>query len=102
MLDLQRSLLLMIMTWTQTPYDSSPPPPITELTMEQDLKMRQITDALNSPQADKEDIITVFLALQRQCYVLQNNLAQLLKHWNHPPTTPEDGLKYGTSSETNN
>ena len=53
--------------------------PITELTLEQDLKMRQIEDALKH--ADREDIITVYLALQRQCYVLGNNISQLVKTW---------------------
>ena len=53
--------------------------PIIELTLEQDLKMRQIEDALKH--ADREDIITVYLALQRQCYVLGNNISQLVKTW---------------------
>jgi hypothetical protein len=52
--------------------------------MEQSLKMRLIEDALRSPEADKEDIITVFLALQRQCYILGNNMSNLLKEWNKP------------------
>jgi hypothetical protein len=53
--------------------------PIVELTVEQQFKMRQIEDALQT--ASKEDIITVFLALQRQCYVLGNNVSQLVKLW---------------------
>ena len=60
------------------------------MTVEQDLKMRQIKDALENPETSKEDIITVFLALQRQCYVLGNNMTQLLKTCQyHPPTTQE-------------
>lgn len=76
--------------------------PVVTLTMEQDLKMRQITDAL--PKADKEDIITVFLALQRQCFVLSNNISQLVKTWpTIPPlTTPEDPLNAGMQSEIGN
>ena len=58
---------------------SIPPMPIVELTVEQQFKMRQIEDALQT--ASKEDIITVFLALQRQCYVLGNNVSQLVKLW---------------------
>ena len=79
-----------------------PPMPVVTLTMEQDLKMRQITDAL--PKADKEDIITVFLALQRQCFVLSNNISQLVKTWpTIPPlTTPEDPLNAGMQSEIGN
>lgn len=41
--------------------------------------MRQIEDAL--PNASKEDLITVYLALQRQCFVLGNNVKQLLQKW---------------------
>jgi hypothetical protein len=52
--------------------------------------MRRIEDALNNPETTKEDMITVFLALQRQCFVLGNNMNQLLKQWNLPPTTPEE------------
>jgi hypothetical protein len=62
--------------------------PIIELTLEQDLKMRQIEDALKY--AEKEDIVTVYLALQRQCFILGNNVAQLVKTWpslHHPTTT---------------
>ena len=52
--------------------------------------MRQLKDALENPDTSKEDIITVFLALQRQAFVLGNNMKQLLKEWhNLPPTTPE-------------
>lgn len=58
-----------------------PPLPVFELTLEQDLKMRMIEDKL--PHASKEDIITIFLALQRQCFVLGNNMTNLVKQW--PP-----------------
>ena len=57
-------------------FSGPPPPPITKLTMEQEFKMRQIEDAIRGD-IDKEDIITVFLALQRQCYVLVNNMSIL-------------------------
>ena len=59
-----------------------PPPPITELTTEQDLKMRLLTDRLNSGDVDTKDIITVFLALQKQNFVLGNSLTNLLEKWN--------------------
>ena len=55
--------------------------PVTELTMEQSFKMRQIEDALNQPGSRKEDIVTVFIALQHQNFVLSNNLKQLLMQW---------------------
>ena len=77
-----------------------PPFPTTELTVEQEFKMRRLEDLL--PAADKADIIEIFLALQRQCYVLGNNVSQLVKAWpNHPPITPEEAFKSGISSEIN-
>lgn len=59
--------------------------------------MRRMEDLL--PDAEKDDIITILLALQRQNFVLGNNLKQLLKAWSQP-TTNEDQSKYGISSET--
>ena len=70
--------------------------------MEQEFKMRQIEDAIRGD-IDKEDLITVFLALQRQCFVLGNNMSNLLKQWNKPQdrlTTNEVLSKFGISSET--
>ena len=71
-------------------YDGLPPPPVTELTMEQDLKIRRLKDLL--PEADKDDIITLFIALQRQNFCLCNTVSNLVKEWitSHPPITPED------------
>ena len=93
------------MTSTPSPSSFGPPPPITELTFEQDFKMRQIEDALNKPTTAKEDIITVFLALQRQNFVLSNSLTNLVKKWPIPtqldPTTIDEVLsRFGISSET--
>ena len=67
--------------------------------------MRQIEDALNKPTTAKEDIITVFLALQRQNFVLSISLTNLVKKWPTPtqldPTTIDAVLsRFGTSSET--
>ena len=69
--------------------------------------MRQIEDALRKEESAKEDIITVFLALQKQNFVLSNSLTNLLKNWPKPtqldPTTIDEVLsKFGISSETNN
>ena len=61
------------------------PAPITELTMEQDLKLRLMYDNITKPETTKEDIITVFMALQEQCFVLGNSLTNLVNKW---PTTP--------------
>ena len=65
------------------------PMPVTEITMEQSFKLRRLEDLL--PEADKADIITLFMALQRQNYALANTVSNLIKQWpNHPNTTPED------------
>ena len=57
--------------------------------MEQQFKMRRLHDLLDK--ASKEDLITVFIALQEQNFVLSNTVSNLVKQWpNHPLTTPED------------
>jgi len=66
--------------------------------------MRQIEDALKNDESAKEDIITIFLALQKQNFVLTNSLTNLLKNWPKPtqldPTTIDEVLsKFGLSSE---
>jgi hypothetical protein len=63
--------------------------PVTELTMEQNFKLRRLEDLL--PEADKTDIITLFMALQRQNFCLANTVSNLVQKWpNHPPTTHAD------------
>ena len=56
-------------------------------------------DNLVKPETQKEDIITVFMALQEQCYVLANSLTNLVHKWPKPPSVPasthEDGLPSG-------
>ena len=61
------------------------PAPITELTVEQDLKLRLIKDSIENPETPREDINTVFLALQKQNFVLANSLTNLLEKWPKPP-----------------
>jgi len=57
--------------------------------MEQSFKLRRLEDLL--PQADKEDIITILMALQRQNFALANTVTNLIKEWpNHPLITPEE------------
>jgi hypothetical protein len=58
--------------------------------VEQQFKMRRLQDLL--PNASKEDIITVFLSLQHQNFVLSNTVSNLVKKWPSPmdlPTTSE-------------
>ena len=52
--------------------------------MEQDLKMRVIRDRITEVYHDnKEEIIEVFMALQKQNFVLSNSLTNLVKNWPH-------------------
>ncbi len=77
------------------------PAPITELTVEQDLKLRLIKDSIENPDTPREDVNTVFLALQKQNFVLANSLTNLLEKWPKPPmimdpnTTSVDPSKSG-------
>ena len=48
--------------------------------------MRQIEDALNQSKGEIDAIITLFLALQKQCFVLGNNVSNLVSKW--PIQTP--------------
>ncbi len=51
--------------------------------------MRQLEILLNKPQAKKEDLITVMLALQEQAFVLSNCIKNLIEKWPKPPTTTD-------------
>ena len=61
--------------------------PVTEPTMEQSFQLRRLGDLL--PKAEKEDIITILMALQRQNFALTNTVKQLLKEWPTRQTTTE-------------
>ena len=56
--------------------------------MEQDLKLRLLYDNLVKPETKKEDIITVFMALQEQAFVLSNSITNLVHKWPKPPLAP--------------
>ena len=75
------------MTMTMDQYSGLPPMPILELTTEQMFKMRRMKDALEK--APKEEIIPLFLEVQKTNFILTNNVGQLLSAWNLPLTTPE-------------
>ena len=46
--------------------------------------MRLIKDKIEENyERNKEEIITVFLALQKQNFVLGNSLTNLIEHWPH-------------------
>ena len=91
----------MIMTSKQNNLNYGPPPPITKLTMEQDLQMRIIEDKLNSEGVKYEDVVTVFLAMQRQNFVLANSIQNLVSKWPKvQPTINEDLSMFGILLET--
>ena len=72
------------MTSTNKNLNFGPPPPITKLTVEQDLRMRLLEDRLEAIYHDnKKDVITLFLALQRQNFVLGNSITNLIDNWPH-------------------
>ncbi len=58
--------------------------------------MRQLEIALDREDVDIKDIATVFLALQRQNFVLGNSLTNLIKQWT---IIEEEAWKSGHSLE---
>ena len=71
----------MIMTSKGKNLSYGLPPPITKLTMDQDLKLRQLELTLEKDDLDIEAMKTVFLALQKQNFVLCNSLTNLIEKW---------------------
>ena len=61
-----------------------------------------IWEAWDKVDANKDDIITLYIALQHQNYCLCNTVSNLVKQWPtfHPPTTQEEPWKRGTLYET--
>ena len=47
--------------------------------MEQEFQLKRIEGLLE--EAERDDIITVFMAFQEQVYILSNNVANLVKKW---------------------
>ena len=89
------------MTSQRKNLSSGPPPPITKLTLEQDLKLRQLEIALERKDVDMKDISTVFLALQRQNFVLCNSITNLIDKWpTVPPTINEVPAMFGILLES--
>ena len=69
--------------------------------MEQDLKLRQLELRLNSGDVDMKDIITVFLAMQKQNFIMGNSLTNLVEKWPKvQPTINEDLSMFGILLET--
>ena len=57
--------------------------------MEQDLQMRLLEDKLNSGKIRYEDLVTIFLAMQRQNFVMGNSIKNLIQQW-PPPQIQSD------------
>ena len=70
----------MTMIPTNNNQNSGRPNPLMKLTVEQDFKMRVIEDNLRKHYDKKEDVVTVFLALQRQNFALTNALKDLIEN----------------------
>ena len=54
--------------------------------------MRLIEDRLNSGEVDYKDVVTVFLAMQRQNFVLANSLINLVEKWPKDQSTTNEVL----------
>ena len=80
MLDLPEYLQMRTMIPNKNNPNSGRPKLPIPLTMEQDFKMRTIEDNLPKHYDKKEDVITVFLALQRQNFALTNSLKHLIEN----------------------
>ena len=57
------------------------PPPITELTVEQEFQLKKLELRLESGDVKYEDLATVFVAMQHQNFILANSLTNLVKKW---------------------
>ena len=79
-----------------------PPMPVTEITLEQEFKLKRMEDLLQK--CPPKQMIELFLDLQKTNFILTNNISQLLIEWPtiHPLTTPEDQSNAGMQSETGN
>ena len=92
------------MTLNKSDLNYGPPPPITKLTYEQDLRLRTTEDGIRANyESNKEDIITLLMALQRQNFVLGNSLTNLVEKWPKvPPIINEVPAMFGILLENKN
>ena len=89
------------MTSTKSNPNYGPPPPITKLTLDQALKLRQLELKLESGDVNMKDFATLFIALQHQNFVMANCLKNLLEKWpKDPPTINEELSMFGILLET--
>ena len=95
------------MTMTSQPENQSfgplPPPPVLELTLEQEFSLKHIEEMLKKDGVRLEDLKTLYLALTKQNFCLTNSIKNLLKQWptaQAQATTDVGMSKYGISLET--
>ena len=67
------------------------------MTLEQDLQLKLMYDALIKPTTTKEDIITILMSLQHQNFILSNSMMNLVKKWPKPATKDQDTTNEGQS-----
>ena len=67
------------MIMTTDPYSSIPPMPVLDLKMEQEFLLRRIEASLEV--MTREDLEELFVEQQRYIFILQNNVANLVKQW---------------------
>jgi len=78
-----------------------PPPPVLELTLEQEFSLKHIEEMLKHDGVRIEDLKTLYLALTKQNFCLTNSIRNLLKEWPSAQATTDVGMsKYGISLET--
>ena len=66
------------------------------MTIEQDLQLKLMFDAISKPSTTKEDLITILTSLQHQNYILSNSMMNLVKQW---PKTPPTATDQNTTNE---
>ena len=72
------------------------PPPITELTVEQEFALKKLEVRLESGEVDYKDLVTVFLAMQHQNFILSNSITNLVQKWPKvPPIINEELSMFG-------
>ena len=94
---LQRSSLKITMMTSDEYLSSGLPRPITEMTLEQDLEMRKFYDAISQDEVDKDDVLTVVMALKHQNFILSNSMMNLVKKW---PTLSTSSTAPTTKDQT--
>ena len=74
---------------------------VKEETSPQEKEAAVLEQAIESGEVDYKDIVTVFLAMQKQNFIMGNSLINLVKQWpKAPPTINEELAMFGILLET--